>query len=85
MQQYKVIEIFTSEEVRWRGNSLYDAIIQFVHDLKIAARCMVTRGIAGSYESGEMATGRLEVLSYNMPMRITIVTGLGRRRATVIT
>ncbi len=73
MQQYKIIEIFTSEEVRWQGHPLYDAIVQFVHDLKIAARCMVTRGIEGAYESGEIATGRLEVLSYNMPMRITIV------------
>jgi len=73
MQQYKIIEIFTSEEVRWQGSPVYDAIVQFVHDLKIAARCMVTRGIEGAYESGEIATGRLEVLSYNMPIRITIV------------
>ena len=73
MQQYKKIEIFTSEEARWQGRPLYAAIVQFVHDLKIAARCLVTRGIEGSYESGEIATGRLEVLSYNMPMRITII------------
>lgn len=73
MQQYKKIEIFTSEEVRWQGQPLYAAIVQFVHDLKIAARCLVTRGIEGSYESGEIATGRLEVLSYNMPVRITII------------
>jgi CBS domain-containing protein/PII-like signaling protein len=73
MQQYKIIEIFTSEEVRWQGSPVHDAIVQSVHDLKIAARCMVTRGIAGAYESGEIATGRLEVLSYNMPIRITIV------------
>ncbi|MHB9072755.1 MAG: DUF190 domain-containing protein [Desulfobaccales bacterium] len=73
MQQYKIIEIFTSEEVRWQGSPVYDAIVQFVHDLKIAARCMVTRGIEGAYESGEIATSRLEVLSYNMPVRITIV------------
>jgi CBS domain-containing protein len=73
MQQYKIIEIFTSEEVRWQGSPVYDAVVQFVHDLKIAARCMVTRGIEGAYESGEIATGRLEVLSYNMPVRITIV------------
>jgi CBS domain-containing protein len=73
MQQYKIIEIFTSEEVRWQGSPVSDAIVQFVHDLKIAARCMVTRGIEGAYESGEIATGRLEVLSYNMPVRITIV------------
>ena len=73
MQQYKKIEIFTSEETRWQGQPLYDAVVQYVHDLKIAARCLVTRGIEGSYESGEIATGRLEVLSYNMPVRITII------------
>jgi CBS domain-containing protein len=74
MLQYKKIEIYTSEQARWEGRLLYDAMVQFVHDLKIAARCLVTRGIEGSYENGEIATGRLEVLSYNMPMRITIVT-----------
>ncbi len=73
MQQYKKIEIFTSEEARWQGQPLYAAVVQFIHDLKIAARCLVTRGIEGCYESGEIATGRLEVLSYNMPVRVTIV------------
>ena len=70
---YKVIEIFSSEEIRWRGEPLHSAIVQYVSGLKIAGRCIVTRGIEGSYESGEVATGRLEVLSYNMPVRISIV------------
>jgi CBS domain-containing protein/PII-like signaling protein len=73
MLHYKKIEIFTSEEARWQGQPLYAAVVQFVHDLKIAARCLVTRGIEGAYESGEIATGRLEVLSYNMPVQITII------------
>lgn len=73
MQQYKVIEIFSSEEAHWQGEPLHTAIVQLVHDLKIAARCLVTKGMEGAYESGEIATGRLEVLSYNMPVRITIV------------
>jgi len=73
MLQYKVIEIFTSEKVRWKGRPLNEAIVQYVHDLKIAARCLVTRAIDGCYESGEVATGRLEILSYNMPLRIAIV------------
>jgi CBS domain-containing protein len=38
---------------------------------------MVTRGIEGAYENGEIATGRLEVLSYNMPVRITIIIPAG--------
>ena len=73
MLQYKVIEIFTSEKTRWKGRPLDEAIVQCVHDLKIAARCLVTRAIDGCYESGEVATGRLEILSYNMPLRIAIV------------
>ena len=84
MLQYKKIEIFTSEEARWEGRPLYAAIVQFVHDLKIAARCLVTRGIEGSYESGEIATGRLEVLSYNMPVRITIVAAGCRVREDLV-
>lgn len=73
MLPYNVIEIFTSEKARWKGRPLNEAIVQYVHDLKIAARCLVTRGVGGCYESGEVATGRLEVLSYNMPLRIAIV------------
>ena len=64
MLQYKAIEIFTGEEARWRGKPLSDAIVQFVCNLKIAARCMVTRGIHGCYESGEIATQKLEILSW---------------------
>ncbi len=76
MLHYKIIEIFTAEEARWRGEPLSKAVVQMVHDLKIAARCLVTRGIEGSYESGEIATRSLEVLSYNMPLRITIIVPL---------
>jgi PII-like signaling protein len=73
MLQYKLIEIFTGEGARWQGRPLNEAMVEFVRDLNIAARCMVTRAIDGCYESGEIATRRLEVLSYNMPLRITIV------------
>ena len=73
MQPYNIIEIFIGEEARWQGQPLYNAMVQLVHDLKIAARCMVTKGIEGSYENGEIATSRLEVLSYNLPVRITII------------
>ncbi len=73
MLNYKAIEIFTSEKARYRGKPLTDAIIQYLHNLKIAVRCIVTRGTAGCYESGELVTGRLEILSLNMPVRIYIV------------
>ncbi len=73
MLQYKVIEIFTSEEVRWQGKPLHSALVEYVSSLRIAARTLVTRGIEGSYESGEIATGKIEVLSYNFPVRITVI------------
>jgi CBS domain-containing protein len=73
MLHYQAIEIFTSEEARCVNKPVTEAVIQYIRDLKIAARCIVTQGIAGCYESGEVATGRLEILSFNMPMRIYIV------------
>jgi CBS domain-containing protein len=73
MLQYKVIEIFTSEGERREGRPLYSAVVECVRDLRIAARCMVTRGIEGCYETGEIATARLEIASYHMPVRITII------------
>ncbi|MFY9941175.1 MAG: DUF190 domain-containing protein [Desulfobacterales bacterium] len=73
MLRYNAIEIFTSEAARCHKKPLVDAVIQYIRELKIAARCIVTRGIAGCYESGEVATSRLEVLSFNQPVRIYIV------------
>lgn len=73
MLPYRIIEIFTSEQARWQGTPLADAVVQFVHDRKAGLRCLVTRGTGGCYENGEIATDRLVVLSYNMPVRITIV------------
>jgi CBS-domain-containing membrane protein len=72
MLAYKIIEIFTSEAVRWKGKPLTDAIVEYVKGRKIAARCMVTRAIEGCYENGDIASTRLEILSMNMPLRITI-------------
>ena len=73
MLNYKAIEIFTSEEARCQGKPAADAVIQYIRDLKIAARCIVTRGIAGCYENGEVTTQKLEVFSFNLPVRIYIV------------
>jgi CBS domain-containing protein len=73
MLSYKIIEIFTSEEARWRGGPLAEAIVQHVRSLKIAARTMVARATQGSYESGEISTTGVEVLSYNMPVRVSVV------------
>lgn len=73
MLQYKRIEIFAGEESRFRGKPLSEAVLQYVSSLRIAARCIVTKGTDGSYESGEVATRKLEVLSFNMPVIITII------------
>jgi len=73
MLDYKAIEIFTSEEARCQGKPATDAVIQYIRNLKIAARCIVTRGIAGCYENGEVTTQKLEVFSFNLPVRIYIV------------
>ncbi|MDA8402655.1 MAG: DUF190 domain-containing protein [Desulfobacteraceae bacterium] len=73
MLNYNAIEIFTSEEARCQGKPATDAVIDYIRNLKIAARCIVTRGIAGCYENGEVTTQKLEVLSFNLPVRIYIV------------
>ncbi|MCU0917101.1 MAG: DUF190 domain-containing protein [Planctomycetes bacterium] len=70
---YKAIAIYTSEDVRWRGKPVAEALLAFVQGLKLAARCSVTRGVAGSYENGELATLKLEILSFKMPLKIEIV------------
>lgn len=73
MLDYAAIEIFTSEQARTGTKPTVDAVMHYIRGLKIAARCTVTRGIAGVYETGEEATGRLEILSYNLPIRIYIL------------
>jgi CBS domain-containing protein len=73
MLNYKAIEIFTSEEARYMKRPLSDAVMQYIKELKIAARCIITRGVAGCYENGELTTTRLEILSFNLPVRIYII------------
>lgn len=74
IRQYKIVDIFTNEQAWWQGRPLTDAIVERVRDLKIAARTMVARGSQGSYETGEVAgASGIEPISYNMPVRITIV------------
>ena len=71
--KYHVIEIFTSEDVRWQGKPLYEAIVQHVSHLKIAARCIVFRSMAGCHEGGEVASQKILMLSVNMPLKIEII------------
>ena len=71
--EYSRIQIFTSEEARHEGKPLYMEVVEFVRRQKLAARCLVTRGVAGCYENGEIATKGIEVLSFNMPLKIEIL------------
>jgi CBS domain-containing protein len=70
---YKLITIFSSEDCHWNGKPLYEAVVKYIKDLKTAARCIVWRGMAGCYESGEAATQKLLELSYNMPLKIEVL------------
>jgi len=70
---YTLARIFTSEEARYNGRPLYKEILEFVRSQKISARCQVTKGIAGCYENGEIATQGIEVLSFNMPLEIIVI------------
>jgi len=71
--KYSVIEIYSNEEARCKGKPLPEAVLQYLRGLKIAARCIVMRGIEGGYENGEVATQNILVLSFNMPLKIEIV------------
>ena len=45
--KYTVIEIFTNEETRYQSRPLHEAVIDYVAGLKIAARCLVLKGVEG--------------------------------------
>jgi len=70
---YTFARIFTSEESRHHGRPLYQEIVDLVSRQKISARCQVTKGIAGCYENGEVATLGVEVFSCNLPLEILVI------------
>ncbi len=71
--KYSEINIFTNEDARYHGSPLYEEIVHYVHCLKIAARCMVTRCMAGCYENGEISTQAVMAASFNMPVIVKII------------
>ncbi len=70
---YTLARIFTSEEARYQGKPLYQEIIDLVVRQKVSARVHVTKGIAGCYENGEVATFGVEVFSFHMPLEIIVI------------
>lgn len=75
---YRLIRIHTSEEARAGGKPVGEAVVQLVASRRIAARCVVTRGVGGCYENGEIATSSILDLSYNMPIVIEILLPAGQ-------
>ena len=71
--KYSRIEIYITEESKHKGRPLTRALVDLVHDLRIAARCMVFKGVEAAYETGEIAAREVLVLSYNMPVRVEII------------
>ena len=70
---YHKIEIFTSEDARWKGKPLSSALVTHVNSAQIAARCIVYKGLGGCYENGELASTKIEILSLDMPLKIEIL------------
>jgi PII-like signaling protein len=70
--EYKTIAIFTGEDVYWKGKPLADAVNEFIVHQKLAARCIVTKGIAGCFENGEVCAQSMLEFSDNMPLKIEI-------------
>lgn len=70
---YTVIVIYTSEQARWKGVPLHEALTRAVAGEKSAARCLVGRAIGGCYENGEVASHRVLDLSHNMPLKVEII------------
>jgi len=70
---YSLIDVYTSEDARYRGRPVWEALVGHVSRAGLGARCLVFRAAAGSYESGELVSGHIEVLSYNMPVKIEII------------
>jgi CBS domain-containing protein len=73
VEDCSIIRIYTSEKARYEGKDLSLAVVSYVKSLRIAARCVVLRGVGGCYESGETATTHIVELSNDLPIVIEIV------------
>ncbi len=80
---YAVIEVFTSEKPGWKSKSVSSAIVDLVASLKIPARSAVFRGSSGSFETGEIVSTALEVLSFQVPVKIEIILPENHLAATL--
>lgn len=67
------VEIMTREDARFGHRPVHLAIVDWVARSGLSARCVVTRGIAGSYEDGAIAASSVEVLASSLPVLVTIL------------
>jgi len=80
---YTRIRIYTSEKARHAGKSMPQAVVHYLHGLKIGARCVVFRGEEGLYENGEISTDAVTDLSYNLPLLIDVLVPAGQAQAVL--
>ncbi len=83
MTEYATIKVYTNERARYEGKKLGSAIVSYIRSLRVAARCVVPRGIEGCYENGEAVTSRLIELSYDMPLVIEILLPAAESAAVI--
>lgn len=66
----KLLRLHLSEQDRYRGAPLYEAVVRKCHELSIAG-ATVFKGVVGYGESAEMHRGHL--LSHDQPVEILII------------
>lgn len=85
MTEYSIIKVYTREKARHEGKDIAEAVVAYVRSLRLAARCVVMRGMAGCYENGETASSHLVELSYDFPVVIDIILPATETDAVVAT
>lgn len=68
----KMLKIYISEEARYKGKTLYRAIVRKLHDLKMAG-VTVTRGIEGYGSDNILHTTSILDLSASLPIIIDVI------------
>ncbi|WP_132017276.1 DUF190 domain-containing protein [Hydrogenispora ethanolica] len=73
LAKYRLIKVYTSEDVIWQDKPVWQAVIDFLKDRNIAGRCFVSKGMAGYFESGDVADQPVRQFSFNLPLKIEII------------
>ena len=73
LAKYRLIKVYTSEDVVWQGKPVWQAVVDLLKERRIAGRCFVFKGMAGYFETGEVAEQPVKHFTYNMPLKIEII------------